>query len=891
MASLGHEHFRDEFRSLIERHEKPEDRSLARSALMWLSVTQRPLRSHELWIALQVGESKDLEHIERLLTEPGYVDERKAASSLQELVGGLVSLRTDPGDSGKIYASLSDPELRTFLGHLGDDASVPDDWLSVAFSSSQAHIIAATVSMVICSATTLRLAHVHDKTIASGLILYAWEHWHTHLSLSRMSLDNESGAFLTDTMVFGVCTDVLVFLLSISDFVTGPVTFPSTGNKTEAWALVKQAQDLLERPIILLSAVVRHRGYSQTLQGARQIYESSKYLSNASRLRPAREGASAAPLLQSETAISPYSVGSKVGTLRVDKAIRDTEQYFRQSERQLLRAFAESSRGLRLLAVTIARAPLYDELLKLHSSPWSPLDILVRAANWLEAVASYPYWYDIPERNAFDFLAVEDASDENYDAAALVLSRLQPSDPAKIAPPPHAYVPRTFVPPASISSIRWRVACVLDRAKSLLPGSSAPSFTINEVRLLNRRTSSFSSLPSELQASGDHLEYLYPLIPNSLRRFYRGKITAWAGLGIFKSLDDFSAGAFTGGLSQNWPRLKSAIVAEGYRKATVYFGIAILLHQIRRILFPWFCSYMWYEPLEDLRLALSNPEVLLDVSLSFSWPYVVFMYGLKYICDLLAGVVMGLLIIDNGRIPPETLEQVKDTPAAIPYLERFMEAIKVGYICWIFATIEYIFARAVNTFSFVIAYWKLLSGGDAEHIALGNILKEHWTKLPLNAWQLFYYAREAFWPLIWGAILCTLLGQPGLLVLVLVTVAGVVSILKFRSTFFIALEVSGLFIAIGFVALTAVLLGAEFIDDPIGLKSSTEMIRKRGNKARSELPPGANSRTQILSLKTALPVFRPEYGTTDIEHGEADKPLMESSTGSANEGDQNRKQD
>ena len=889
MASLGHEHFRDELRSLIERHEKPQDRNLARSALMWLSVAQRPLRSHDLWIALQVGESKDLEHIERLVTEPGYVDAGKAASSLQDLLGGLVSLRTDPGDSGKTYVSLSDPELRTFLAHLGDDASVPGDWLSIAFSSAEAHIIAATISMIICSATTLRLAHVHDKTFASGLILYAWEHWHTHLALSRVSLDNENGASLTDAMVFSVCTDILVFLLSISDFVTGPITFPSTGNKTEACALVKQAQDLLERPIILLSAVVRQRGYSQTLQGARQIYESSKYLNNASRLGPSSEGASAAPLLQSETAISPYSVGSKVGTLRVDKALRDTEQYFGPSERQLLRAFAEASRGLRLLAVTVAQAPLYDELLKLHSSPWSPLDILVRAANWLEAVASYPYWYDIPERDAFDFLVVEDACDENYDAAALVLSRLQPSDPTKRAPPPHAYVPRTFVPPASISSTRWRVASVLDRAKSILPATSASSFTINEVRLLSRRTSSFSNLPSELQATGDHLEYLYPLIPNSLRRFYRDRIAAWAGLGIFKSLDDFSSGAFTGGLAQNWPKLKSAIVAEGYRKATVYFGIAIVLHQIRRILFPWFCSYMWYEPLEDLRLALSNPEVFLDVSLSFSWPYVVFMYGLKYICDLLAGVVMGLLIIDNGRIPPESLEQLKDTPAAIPYLERLMEVSKVGYICWVFATIEYIFARALNTVSFVIAYWKLLSGGDAEHIALGNILKEHWTRLPLNAWQLFFYAREGFWPLIWGAILCTFLGQPGLLVLVLATVAGVVSILKFRSTFFIALEVSGLFIAIGFVALTAVLLGVEFIDDPMGLKPSTEMIRKRGNKARSELPPGANSRTQILSRKTALPVVRLEHGTADIEHGEVEKPVMEPSTGSANDGD--RKQD
>ncbi len=72
----------------------------------------------------------------------------------------------------------------------------------MGFSTAQAHIVLASVSMVICSVTTLRLAHVHDTTVASCLTLYAWENWGTHLSLSGISLANGSAADLADTMIF-----------------------------------------------------------------------------------------------------------------------------------------------------------------------------------------------------------------------------------------------------------------------------------------------------------------------------------------------------------------------------------------------------------------------------------------------------------------------------------------------------------------------------------------------------------------------------------------------------------------------------------------------------------------------------------------------------------------
>ncbi len=100
-------------------------------------------------------------------------------------------------------------------------------------------------------------------------------------------------------------------------------------------------------------------------------------------------------------------------------------------------------------------------------------------------------------------------------------------------------------------------------------------------------------------------------------------------------------------------------------------------------------------------------------------------------------------------------------------------------------------------------------------------------KLPVNAWQLFFYARNGFWPLLCAAVVCTVVGQPGLLIVFLEIVGTVVAIIKFRSTFFIALEVSGLFIALALCRPDGRPARVEFVQDPLGLKASTKRMQKR----------------------------------------------------------------
>jgi hypothetical protein len=331
--------------------------------------------------------------------------------------------------------------------------------------------------------------------------------------------------------------------------------------------------------------------------------------------------------------------------------------------------------------------------------------------------------------------------------------------------------------------------------------------------------------------------------------------------GFFASLDDSSSAAFTSGEVTHWPAVKSALLANGYRTALFHCVIAILLHHIRRTLFPWLCSFMYYTPIDDLRLALSIPDVFLNQSLSVPISFIFLSYGLKILCDMAAGFAIILFSLRNGALPEEMICDAPISPKR--FYDRFMFVAKIGYLSWILATLEYVFDRSINTIAFLIAYYKLLSGGDADHISLGNILKTHWIKLPLNVWQLTFYVRSGLWSTLSSSVLCAVAGQPGLLMVVLLTVGSTAALIRYSSTFYIALQLSGVFVVLGFAALVVVLLGLEFVDDPLGLKMSTASLQRRAALARKVLPSSAIARTQILRKRPSPPVRRLSTLTQD----------------------------
>ncbi|KAK0724377.1 hypothetical protein B0H67DRAFT_480443 [Lasiosphaeris hirsuta] len=857
MASLSQSRLQEELVRLVTTHPTDAELRPARSALMWLSVAQRPLRAHELWVALQVEESKDMEHIERLLTHPSYADEAKAASALQSLLGTLITATPDPSSSA-VFISLRDPSLSTFLNHIESaNPNPPARILQLAFSTSQAHIFAASICMAICAATPLHLAHVHSPATAGGLVLYGWAHWRAHLALSGYGLDNANAAGLANSMIFGVCADVLVFLLALNDFVTGPVTFAAGQGRTRAAALVRAVQEALERPIFVLAGVVQGQEYARTMQGARDIFEGSKFSGGGK--------GSGVPLV---------AAGSKVETLRIDGLLADTLPLFGDVERRVVKSFAEVARGLRALAMLVAQPALYDELRKEYAEGWSPLDILVNAADWMESVASYPYWHEISDSASSNPLVVTDTSDPNYDTALLVLSRARKDGTAPAASrrseAAESQLAARANVPLKLSPLRWKAASALDKVRALREPTSGATFTLNDPRFLQQRTWSFATFPSEMQGSSD-VSYLTPFIPSALRRFFRRRIIPLLkpvlSSGIWDSVDAFASGAFTVGLSNAWPSIKSGLLSAGYPAALFYFLCAILLNHIRRILFPWLNAYMWYDPMEDLRLALSNPDAFLSKTLSTSYGWMAFSYAQKWVTDIVTAIAVGLIISNNGNIPAESLASLgpNPDPTVFALVSRMMDAAKIGYMAWIFSSIEYIFARTVNTFAFVAAYYKLLSGGDAEYVVLGQILKQHWPMVLFTGFQLFSYIRHGLWTLLWSSVVCALAGQPGLLLVFAGVAGGVTAVIKWRSVFFMALEVSGVFIAAGFLVSAVVLLGVEFVEDPLGLQASTAVARKRGARARAVLPRGAGGRVGILSRKGAAPVIRRGVTVEEVE--------------------------
>lgn len=878
MASLDHGRFLEELAHLARSHPTEPELLLARSALMWMFVSQRPLRAHELWIALQIGESKDIEHLERLLSESAYAEEQKAVSLLQSLLGGLISTKADTKNPNRVYVTLCDPDLRTFLSHM-DGLDIPEPVMCLAFSTAQAHILAASVCMVICSLTTLHLAHVHDDTIASSLVLYAWTHWNVHLSLSGYTLGEDSVAGLADPMIYAVCVDVLVFLLALNDFVTGPVAFPATHDRARCIALVKEVQLTLAKDlgqIQLVEALVEQSTYCKIMQTARTIFEAS-----------GKTGG-----LPKPTAItaSATSANSKVEALQIDRLLRRTWHLFDGSTGGLILCFADVARGLRSLAMLLAQTPLYEELLKEYSTGWSPLDILVNAANWMEAVASYPYWGELSTTgSSSNPMIITDTSDPNYDTAPIVLGRLRMDGTSPLKKDSSSssaqMVTKASEKRASFgdSPLRWSAARLAYNLKSFRTRRTVgATFTINDRRHLHARASPFAPLAIRTTGSpwAAHLSSLFgtlssrlaPFIPRSLHRHLQGRylnpVAAYLSGPSAVTSAEGSAAAGEGGGRQadSWPGLKAALLVDGYRAAFRLCLVAVVLNHIRSILLPWLGQWVWYAPLEDLRLALSNPDVFLATALSSPWAWLVFSYAQRWVYRA-AGPRLAAVVAGGGaqRVPrtmldaaanahPSTRGPGRPPAAASVWPERFMAAVQVLYIAWVLGSVEYVISRWLNTVAWLAAYYKLLAGGDAEHIALGNVLKANWIKVPLTVWQLVDYLKNVMWPLTRTGLWCAVIGQPELLMVMLGVTGVVTAVIKHRSTFYIALEISGMFVVGGFVLLTVVLMGLEFFDDPLGLKLSTSLAVTMGTQVRNVLPQGAGSRTQILRKKAALPV-------------------------------------
>ena len=142
------------------------------------------------------------------------------------------------------------------------------------------------------------------------------------------------------------------------------------------------------------------------------------------------------------------------------------------------------------------------------------------------------------------------------------------------------------------------------------------------------------------------------------------------------------------------------------------------------------------------------------------------------------------------------------------------DVVRVGYLVWLLVTVEYVFARGMHTAAWLVAGYKLLAGGEVGHVVLLKALEGNWVKAAFIVWQLVWYLRDGVCPLIRRSLLCAARGQPGLLLVVLGSVGGVMALLKYRSTFFIALQISDMFVFLGFLLVGLVMLGRGSLMNP-----------------------------------------------------------------------------
>jgi len=873
MASARLKEFLDELCRLSSTLGESELR-IARSALMWLCVAQVPLRTHELWILLQVEGSKDAKHVEQLVSSRTYMPDREAGRALEPILGNLISLTEE---DSKVTAELVHPALRHLLCDENLHEEVPTP---LYFTLTQAHILASSVCMTVISVSTLHLAHMHHTQSPSLLRLYAWRFWSIHFRESGVDMGNADAALLVDTMINRVSVDVLVFLLMLSDFATGPITIPSRKGWLHGMAGVRHALTALDKGIGVAATTIKRR-WAKTLSNAREILLDSafepreEWFTNESpgpRAESAEDEDAEADegwtnrafRLEPIEVVQSYSqITSRVEILRLDTLLRRTLFQIPRPEREAILAFADLSRSLRFLAATFADGYLHNQLLPQYEC-WSPVDVLYHVANWAEELASSPFWEDLPlewSYTPFQSLGGEDMHGENV---LFVLDQVRRYEKRPTAATHPERTAGKAYPPVGISWGRWHFAGLVETVRSAFGYPLPENVVLNDIRLLSRSTTSFARVTPHMHHSHAHIRHLRPLIPASARNMFQQSIKpriSRLSAPILSSVGDFSAGAFSSGMHDQWPKAKASILRQGYRKALVLFLTAIMTHHIRRVLMPWLGMYMYYTPLADLKLALASPDVFLDESLKFSWSYALFMAGQKYMSDLVGSLAIWILGRDadfsdddddeaapgsqHSSYPLEPASTAA-TSVRVPVPTPIVDGAKVIYLVWMLASAEYVFCRTISTTSFLIAYAKLLSGSESHKMALLKAVSRNIANVPLNLWQLGFYTAKAMLPVLFGSVLAALGGEPALLLTIcgMGFLTGVVT--RWSNKLYILLELSGLWLVLTFCGVTVVFLGREVANDPLDLQRWTGRVRRKVGAARELLPRGGMGRLGVL---------------------------------------------
>jgi hypothetical protein len=187
---------------------------------------------------------------------------------------------------------------------------------------------------------------------------------------------------------------------------------------------------------------------------------------------------------------------------------------------------------------------------------------------------------------------------------------------------------------------------------------------------------------------------------------------------------------------------------------------------------------------------------------------------------------------------------VEDDERTYSRQQAWRRIVAVAYLVWALIEVEYTFALSMDVAAWGLACSKLFIPGAAKsaEVAIAG-RRAFWAAMSAAgparvctlAWRLADAVGGRLWPVILASMRRARRGRPGMLATIL-GVAGVVwMVLQYRSTFFIALEVSGMFVFLMYVGVGAVGLAAEFWRDPLGLSDRLELVAKIGERAEQVL--------------------------------------------------------
>ncbi|KAL2125680.1 hypothetical protein VTJ04DRAFT_2045 [Mycothermus thermophilus] len=541
-------------------------------------------------------------------------------------------------------------------------------------------------------------------------------------------------------------------------------------------------------------------------------------------------------------------------------------------ERTEIRRCLVVIQGLRLVRRKVAAGWLMEGALQKGDSVEELLTTLRGVEEWFMAAALHPFRAILPP-SILDYSAVIDSG------VGVLPTISRPKSDGVQGPEPRREEKGTVPKPPDISTLRWKVAKLVYQLRATLsPIHPPPTPLDNPISRPHpppRRPILASPVPSIARPFISLLtSSLPPSLQPNLSLNLTHPLTAILNnnnhprLSLLSLLNPSSS---TPGLFVTPNQNPST-----YRPALVNLTLAALItHILRTLLPPSVASLLFLpagvaeSPLEHIRLARTNPDVFVSEALgrrkqtTAGWwcavavTAMLFREVVRWAWEVLVGgwlaaktvhgedeLTTSLPLAAVGWSCSSLVVGVEDDKRTYSRQQAWRRIVAVAYLVWVLIEMEYTFALSIDVSAWVLACYKLFIPGAAKsaEVAIAG-RRAFWAAMSAAgparvctlAWRLADALGVRLWPVILASTRRARRGRPGMLVTIL-GVAGVVwMVLRYRSTFFIALEVSGMFVFLIYVGVGVVGLAAEFWREPLGLGESSEFVERIGARAEEVL--------------------------------------------------------